>query len=317
MVSWLRKLRERISPAPQAISTAAVSISWANSGETAGDGEDMEGLLGGGYAIWQVQGMGVVKYSIGIGAFSFQGSRAPSPSWVTCLRLLARSVLEKAGVRWGIHPPNPRMNWGLRADSLRDTLGRDFVRRSGAALKRTFPLFSIMAVAVGLLALACASPAAPPEAAEAVDPEIPVIVEFADFQCGYCAQFALKTLPLLQRDIVDQGIARFEYRHFPFLSPESTTAAEASECARDQGMFMDYHNGVYDLLARREGMGPDNLRGVAEVLGLDLAEFDACARDRVHRERVQADKEYGRKLGVRGTPAFLHRRGGAGLVQLP
>ena len=171
--------------------------------------------------------------------------------------------------------------------------------------------------AVALLALACASPAAmmeedaaaaageaAPEVAGAVDPEIPVIVEFADFQCGYCAQFALKTLPLLQRDIVDKGIARFEYRHFPFLSPESTTAAEASECARDQGMFMEYHNGVYDLLARREGMGPDNLRGVAEGLGLDLAEFDACTRDRVHRETVEADKEYGRRLGVRGTPAF-------------
>ena len=229
------------------------------------------------------------------------------------------SVLEKAG-GLGDSSPNDPLNVGdLRVDSLRDTLGRDFVRRGGVALKGTFRLFSIAAVAaVGLFALACSSPAAmteedaavaageeaAPEVAEAVDPEIPVIVEFADFQCGYCAQFALKTLPLLQRDIVDEGIARFEYRHFPFLSPESTTAAEASECARDQGMFMEYHNGVYDLLARREGMGPDNLRGVAEGLGLDLAEFDACTRDRVHGERVEADKEYGRKLGVRGTPAF-------------
>lgn len=171
-------------------------------------------------------------------------------------------------------------------------------------MKGTFPLFSIVVVAVGVFALACASPAAAPEAAEAVDTELPVIVEFADFQCGYCAQFALKTLPLLQRDIIDEGIARFEYRHFPFLSPESTTAAEASECARDQGMFMEYHNGVYDMLARREGMGAGNLRGVAEGLGLDLAEFDACTRERVHREKVEADKEYGRRLGVRGTPAF-------------
>ena len=241
---------------------------------------------------------GMVKYSIGV--------------WGV-------SVLEKArGL--GDESPNDPLNVGdLRVDSLRDTLGRDFVRRGGVALKGTFRLFSIAVVAaVGLFALACSSPAAmteedaavaageeaAPEVAEAVDPEIPVIVEFADFQCGYCAQFALKTLPLLQRDIVDEGIARFEYRHFPFLSPESTTAAEASECARDQGMFMEYHNGVYDLLARREGMGPDNLRGVAEGLGLDLAEFDACTRDRVHGERVEADKEYGRKLGVRGTPAF-------------
>ena len=189
-------------------------------------------------------------------------------------------------------------------------------------MKLTFeyiPAGIVLVLAAGLFALACGSPAAglmepegaldgqteaDPKVAEAVDPEIPVIVEFADFQCGYCAQFALKTLPLLQRDIVDEGIARFEYRHFPFLSPESVMAAEASECARDQGMFMEYHNGVYDLLARREGMGPANLRGVAEGLGLDLTEFDACTRDRVHRERVAADKEYGRKLGVRGTPAF-------------
>ena len=185
-----------------------------------------------------------------------------------------------------------------------------------------FGFLPVVVVAVAMAALsgaACAVPEPPPvelgpatvpegiegdATAVAAAPEIPVIVEFADFQCGYCAQFALKTLPLLQRDIVDEGIARFEYRHFPFLSPESTAAAEASECARDQGMFMEYHNGVYDLLARREGMGPENLRGVAEGLGLELGEYDACTADRVHRDRVEADKEYGRKLGVRGTPAF-------------
>ena len=75
------------------------------------------------------------------------------------------------------------------------------------------------------------------------NPRTPVIVEFGDFQCPYCARFALNTLPALRRDVLNDSAARFEYRHFPFLSPESTMAAEASECARDQGRFDAYHEG--------------------------------------------------------------------------
>ena len=82
-------------------------------------------------------------------------------------------------------------------------------------------------------------------------------------------------------------------------------AAEASECARGQGRFDEYHDGVYELLVKREGISAASLGEVAGRLGLDMSEYEACTRNRTHRERVEADKEYGRSLGVQGTPALF------------
>ena len=191
-------------------------------------------------------------------------------------------------------------------------------------MKPTFPLIPVVVAAAAIMAvtaIACYNPvpsipAAPTETRQPADyrpdgtaspanPQAPVIVEFGDFQCPYCARFALKTLPALRRDVLNDGAVRFEYRHYPFLSPESTMAAEASECARDQGRFDEYHDGVYELLVRREGMSAASLGEVAGRLGLDLAEYEACTRNRTHREKVEADREYGRSLGVQGTPALF------------
>jgi protein-disulfide isomerase len=159
------------------------------------------------------------------------------------------------------------------------------------------------AAIVAAFTVACnslGSPAPTPSA----EPEPPIIVEFGDFQCPHCARFALKTLPALRRDVLSTGIARFEYRHYAFLGPESTLAAETSECARDQGRFDAYYDGVYNLLVTREGISSGSLRKVAEGLGLDMAGYEACTRSRTHREKVESDKEYGRRLGVRGTPSL-------------
>ena len=75
----------------------------------------------------------------------------------------------------------------------------------------------------------------PDETLEAEPGEKPLLTEFGDFQCPHCAGFALNILPALEHDLIETGTVRFEYRHYPFLGPESFAAAEASECARDQG----------------------------------------------------------------------------------
>ena len=57
-------------------------------------------------------------------------------------------------------------------------------------------------------------------------------------------------LPALEHDLIGPGTVRFEYRHYPFLGPESFNAAEASECARDQERFREYHDELFQLTAR-------------------------------------------------------------------
>jgi protein-disulfide isomerase len=74
------------------------------------------------------------------------------------------------------------------------------------------------------------------------------IIEFADFQCGACGSFAKDFEPAITAEFIETGIASLELVHFPFLGPESFAAAEACECAGDQGRFWEYH----DLLFQRQ-----------------------------------------------------------------
>ena len=136
-----------------------------------------------------------------------------------------------------------------------------------------------------------------------------LLTEFGDFQCPHCARFGLAVLPALERDLIEPGTVRFEYRHYPFLGPESFDAAEASECARDQGMFREYHDALLQLTAREERLTRETLASAASGLGLETSGFSLCLESGEKNARVMADLEYGRNLGVRGTPTlFLDRK---------
>ena len=147
--------------------------------------------------------------------------------------------------------------------------------------------------------------AEPGNTLEAEPGEKPLLTEFGDFQCPHCAKFALNILPALEHDLIETGTIRFEYRHYPFLGPESFDAAEASECARDQGEFDEYHLELYRLTSRGKSHTPELLQETAEEMDLDPTAFDQCLRSGVKRARVLEDREYGRTLGVRGTPTLF------------
>lgn len=127
-----------------------------------------------------------------------------------------------------------------------------------------------------------------------------VIVEFSDFRCPYCARFFDQTLnPLFE---LYEGQIRLVYRDFPVVGGEQ--AAEAAECADDQGVFWEYH----DLLFENQGAlsSTDALIELAGQLDdVDVDQFAQCVEDRVHTGEVEADFADGLAYGVRGTPAFF------------
>ncbi len=138
------------------------------------------------------------------------------------------------------------------------------------------------------------------------------IIEFADFQCGACGRFATEVEPLIVAEFIETGIASLELRQFPFLGPESFAAAEACECAGDQGRFWEYH----DLLFQRQGavnsgvFSADRLkrygRDVAELFpDFDNGAFEVCIDSGAKRLVVEAQLAEGRALGVNATPSFL------------
>lgn len=113
--------------------------------------------------------------------------------------------------------------------------------------------------------------------------------------------------PALLQQYVDTGKAQFVYKHSAFLGQESVWAAQAAECAADQGKFWEYHNLLFE---RQNGenqgaFSKDNLVGFGKDLGLDMARFESCVREDKTLARVQADTQEGKQFGVRGTPTFF------------
>ncbi len=140
------------------------------------------------------------------------------------------------------------------------------------------------------------------------DPDAPiVIIEFSDFQCPYCGKFFEQTEPALIREYVETGKVQFVYKHFAFLGKASIAAAQASECAADQGAFWPYHDRLFDAQSGENGgaFSQDNLIVMARDLGLDVARFEPCLRNGETLARVETDQQEAARAGLRGTPTFI------------
>ena len=159
-----------------------------------------------------------------------------------------------------------------------------------------------------LLSLACSSaggrvvissrgphPASNPAAAV-------LVLEYADLQCPSCrVAHSNIVAPLLARY---GARIRYELRHFPLrsLHPLALEAAEAAECAADQGRFWEYTDLAF---ARQREMSREKLVTWAEAISLDAFRFEGCLASEQKRALVLAEFEEGRRKGVEGTPTFF------------
>ena len=127
------------------------------------------------------------------------------------------------------------------------------------------------------------------------------IVEFSDFQCPYCQRAAGTVNEVLAKYPKD---VRFVYRHLPLdsIHPNARPAAEASACADEQGQFWAYHD---KLFQNNRALGKEALIRYAGEAGLDAARFQACFEERRFKDKVEADLQAARAVGISGTPAFV------------
>ena len=139
-------------------------------------------------------------------------------------------------------------------------------------------------------------------------PEAPVeIVEFSDFLCPHCADLA-HAFDALASDYLETGKVRIVFRNFAFLTPESVQAAQAAECALQQGAdkFWPYHDALFARTnTGRAAYSNAQLKAIARQLSLDTSAFDQCLDSGAKVGEVEADKTYGQGLGVRATPTWF------------
>ncbi|MFE9461538.1 DsbA family protein [Streptomyces californicus] len=133
-----------------------------------------------------------------------------------------------------------------------------------------------------------------------------VLIEYADFKCGYCGKFARDTEPELIEKYVKDGTLRIEWRNFPIFGEESENAARAAWAAGQQDRFWEFHGAAYAEGAKEKGFGKDRVKALAEEAGVkDLDRFMKDLDGEAARAAVKKDQEQGYGIGATSTPSFL------------
>lgn len=173
---------------------------------------------------------------------------------------------------------------------------------------------AVVVVAVGLIWYAIQAAQSPIEATDRAGEGMAwgptdaavTILDFSDFGCSHCRDFALGQGRRLREEYEATGKVRFEFK--PFVLNWATTAdpANAAACAADQGKFWDYH----DALFARQGssaqaFAPTALKGYAAELGLDTASFNRCVDKKERYSVLDTTAAEGRARGVNATPTFF------------
>ena len=146
-----------------------------------------------------------------------------------------------------------------------------------------------------------------------------VIVEFSDFECPYCGAAMGTHEELIKRfkskdpsweaavpklkELAKQGKIRLVFRDYPLgFHSQAKPAAEAAECADEQGKFWEYHDAIFENQA---SLGRSLYTSLAEQLGLDVEKFEKCIETGKYSQEVDMDVAYANQVGVSGTPVFF------------
>jgi protein-disulfide isomerase len=130
------------------------------------------------------------------------------------------------------------------------------------------------------------------------------IIEFSDFECPFCSRFNLQTLPQIEKEYISTGKVKLIFRNFPLtmMHPNAQIAAEAAECAHEQGKFWEFHDKIFN---NQQLLSLENLKRWAGEVGLNTNKFNQCLDSGKMAKEVQKDLSEGLEYGVTGTPAFF------------
>jgi predicted DsbA family dithiol-disulfide isomerase len=139
-----------------------------------------------------------------------------------------------------------------------------------------------------------------PEFGDTDSPKL-TIVAFMDFECPYSAEAAnaVRAVTAAHSDEV-----KLIFRHYPLSEMHSSAelAAEASECAWEQGKFWSYHD---KLFANQKSLGLADLERYATEVGMDGRQFNTCLAERRYSYIIEEDMAAAETFDLSGTPVFF------------
>lgn len=140
------------------------------------------------------------------------------------------------------------------------------------------------------------------------DPQAPVtVVEFADFACEACGQFARDSWPAVHREFVETGKVRWRFIPFELGFRNSDEGIRAAQCAVEQDRFWDMHDALYER--QEEWIGDrkpeDELEAIAADMGLEMEAYRHCWDEELGKERTEDANDAAKDRGIRATPSFF------------
>jgi len=125
-----------------------------------------------------------------------------------------------------------------------------------------------------------------------------IIIEFFDYNCGYCKK-SLDAVTELLRTEFDLKIS---FRDYPILAPSSRTAAKAALASREQGKYFIFHSALMNM---QGNLNEDKIFSIATNLGINLNKLKEDM-DKLEIDNIIKDNEtLAKKLNIRGTPTFI------------
>jgi protein-disulfide isomerase len=136
------------------------------------------------------------------------------------------------------------------------------------------------------------------------------IVEFADFECPGCGQFAAVTEPDVRKRLIEPGLARMTFYDFPLPQHKNSQGAHnAAACAGDQNRFWEMHDRLFGTQDQWNTQATDNpkpfFQKYAADIGLNAKLWEECYDSRKHQGRILANVHEGERRQVGSTPTFI------------
>lgn len=143
------------------------------------------------------------------------------------------------------------------------------------------------------------------------NPDAPVqVMEFADFECPACGNFAMVTMPDVMKRLVETGQVAFRFYDLPLeMHRNAVPAHNAAHCANEQGKFWEMADlifaGQFDWNTQASRNPKRIFQGYAERVGLDVGKWSECVDSGRMLPQIFANRAEAGRFRVRSTPTFV------------
>jgi len=136
------------------------------------------------------------------------------------------------------------------------------------------------------------------------------VLEFGDFECPQCGNFAVVTAPDIRSRLIKTGQISYRYFDFPLPMHRNTWAAShAAACAEEQGKFWPMHDQLYANQSEWNGQSTSNPKkyfmAYATGLALDMGKFEDCFDSQKYQRQIEANKAEAERRQINSTPTFV------------